>query len=86
MGWLTEYEICSLYRQAKNKSSQIPILVDLSEFSKAEIIGILLRNGEPVAKRDTEHLYKQLNMLETQIAAHEREYRAIIKALTGREV
>jgi len=83
---MTEREICLSYREAKDKRKQIPILADLSELSKPEIIGILLRNGENVMKQDIEQLYKRLDTLDAQIAEREREYRAIVKALTGREV
>lgn len=83
---MTEREICLSYREAKDKRKQIPILADLSEKSKPEIIGILLRNGENVMKQDIEHLYKRLDTLDAQIAEREREYRAIVKALTGRDV
>lgn len=80
---MTEREICLSYREAKDKRKQIPIISDLS---KPEIIGILLRNGESVAKQDIEQLYKRLDALDAQIAEREREYRAIVKALTGRDV
>lgn len=80
---MTEREICLSYREAKDKRKQIPILADLSELSKQEIIGILLRNGENVMKQDIEQLYKRLDTLDAQIAEREREYRAIVKALTG---
>lgn len=83
---MTEREICLSYREAKDKRKQIPILADLSELSKPEIIGILLRNGENVMKQDIEQLYKRLDTLDAQIAEREREYRAIVKALTGRNV
>lgn len=83
---MTEREICLSYREAKDKRKQIPILADLSELSKPEIIGILLRNGENVMKQDIEKLYKRLDTLDAQIAEREREYRAIVKALTGRDV
>lgn len=83
---MTEREICLSYREAKDKRKQIPILADLSELSKPEIIGILLRNGENVMKQDIEQLYKRLDTLDAQIAEREREYRAIVKALTGRDV
>lgn len=83
---MTEREICLSYREAKDKKKQIPILADLSELSKPEIIGILLRNGESVAKQDIERLYKRLDTLDAQITEREKEYRAIVKALTGRDV
>lgn len=83
---MTEREICLSYRETKDKKKQIPILADLSELSKPEIIGILLRNGESVAKQDIERLYKRLDTLNAQIAEREKEYRAIVKALTGRDV
>ena len=82
---MTEREICLSYREAKDKRKQIPILADLSELSKPEIIGILLRNGENVMKQDIEQLYTRLDTLDAQIAEREREYRAIVKALTGRD-
>jgi len=83
---MTEREICLSYREAKDKRKKIPILADLSELSKPEIIGILLRNGENVMKQDIEQLHKRLDTLDAQIAECEREYRAIVKALTGRDV
>lgn len=83
---MTEREICLSYREAKDKKKQIPILADLSELSKPEIIGILLRNGESVAKQDIERLYKRIDTLDAQITEREKEYRAIVKALTGRDV
>ena len=70
---MTEGEICSMYRNAKNRSKQLPILADLTGKNKAEIIAILLKNGEEVAERD--------NALDAQIAEREREYKMIARAL-----
>lgn len=78
---MTEGEICSMYRNAKNRSKQLPILADLTGKNKAEIIAILLKNGEEVAERDINQLYKRLDTLEAQITEREREYKAIARAL-----
>ena len=45
----TESEICSLYRQAKNKKSQINILTQLTGVQKFEIEKILEKGGYLVA-------------------------------------
>lgn len=78
---MTEGEICSMYRNAKNRSKQLLILAELTGKNKAEIIAILLKNGEEVAERDINQLYKRLDTLEAQIAEREREYKAIARAL-----
>lgn len=78
---MTEGEICSMYRNAKNRSKQLFILAELTGKNKAEIIAILLKNGEEVAERDINQLYKRLDTLEAQITEREREYKAIARAL-----
>lgn len=52
---MTEGEICSMYRNAKNRRRQLSILADLTGKSKTEIIAILLKNGEKVAERHCNH-------------------------------
>jgi hypothetical protein len=51
--------------------------------SKAQIIGILLKNGETVPKKIIAGLFKRMDKLEDEIADREREYTEIAKALKG---
>ena len=78
---MTEGEICSMYRNAKNRSKQLPILADLTGKNKAEIIAILLKNGEEVAERDIAAMVRRLDALDAQSAEREREYKMIARAL-----
>lgn len=48
---MTEFEIVQMYRQAKYKEQQIPILAQLNLCSTDEIRDILIRHGEPVKKK-----------------------------------
>ncbi len=80
---MTEKEICSSYRKGSKPSEQIKILTELTLMSKAQIIGILLKNGENVPKKITDELFKRMDKLEDEIADREREYTEIAKALKG---
>ena len=81
---MTEHEICVMYRGAKDKSKQIPILADLCQTDKVTIIGILRKNGENVPDKEIQQLFKRLDTLEAKILDAEREYKRIAAALTGR--
>ena len=48
---MTDEEICREYRLAKNKANQVNILVDLTGYSRSEILKILVDGGEAVDKR-----------------------------------
>lgn len=82
---MTEWEICLSYREAKNRNTQLQVLAELNGTSRVRIIGILLKNGEKLPDRVIGKLYKQLDVLETQISEREREYREIVQALKGRK-
>lgn len=45
---MTEREICSSYKHAKNKNRQIGILAELNSMDWIEAAGILIRNGEKI--------------------------------------
>lgn len=96
---MTDGEICSSYREAKNKAEQIQILADLNCTKRADIIEILIKRGEDVIihipsrgqnrKKDLSHdeyikaLFKRLDILDEQIAQRENEYREIVAVLKG---
>lgn len=80
---MTEYEICYSYRTAKHKARQIHIIAELNGIKDLEVIKTLTKNGEKLPERTVEKLFKQLDELEEQIKAKEREYREIVEALTG---
>lgn len=74
-----------MYREARNKNTQLQILAELNGVSRNEIIRILVKNGEKLPDRVINQLYKRLDVLEAQICEREREYREIVKALNGGE-
>ncbi len=80
---MTERDICLLYREAKNRNTQLQILAELNDMSRARIVGILLKNGEEISDRVISQLYRRLDTLEVQISEKEREYREIVQALNG---
>lgn len=80
---MTEREICIMYRDAKNQNTQLQILADLNSVSRIEIIRILVSNGEKLPSRTVNQLYKRLDVLDAQISEREREYREIVRALSG---
>lgn len=82
---MTEREIRLMYREARNKNTQLQILAELNGVSRNEIIRILVKNGEKLPDRVVNQLYKRLDVLEAQISEREREYREIVKALNGGE-
>ena len=82
---MTEREIRLMYREARNKNTQLQILAELNGVSRNEIIRILVKNGEKLPDRVINQLYKRLDVLEAQISEREREYREIVKALNGGE-
>ena len=43
---MTEFDICQMYRQAKDKREQIKILAELNATYPSRIIKILSKNGE----------------------------------------
>lgn len=80
---MTEWDICFLYRQAKDKTKQIGVLEELTCQSRLEIIAILLHNKETVPRREMEKLYKRMDDLSEKISVLEKEYREIVRALNG---
>ncbi|MCM1232686.1 MAG: hypothetical protein NC489_21380 [Ruminococcus flavefaciens] len=79
---MSEYEICAMYREAKNKNMQINILAELNGIKPLEIIKVLLKNGEDLPQKAVNRLYKRLDTLEGQIADREREYKEIVEVIT----
>lgn len=80
---MTEREICIMYRDAKNQNTQLQILAELNGVSRIEIIRILVSNGEKLTSRTVNQLYRRLDVLDAQISEREREYREIVRALSG---
>lgn len=80
---MSEWDICFLYRQAKDKGRQLQILEELTCNSRIEIIAVLLRNNEEIPHREIERLYKRLDKLTEEISVLEKEYREIVLALNG---
>lgn len=48
---MTEREICYMYRNARNKNTQLQILAELNDVNRIEIIRILAKNGEKLTPR-----------------------------------
>ena len=82
---MTEKSIISMYRQSRNKSTQIGILAELNNTRKSRIIGILSRNGEKIPERDMRSLTNRMNRIEQKIKDLEAEYREICSDITGGE-
>ena len=82
---MTEREICCMYRDARNRNTQLQILAELNDVSRNEIIRILVKNGEKLPSRAINQLYKRLDVLEAQISEREKEYKEIVRALNGGE-
>ncbi len=80
---MTEREICYMYRNARNKNTQLQILAELNDVNRIEIIRMLAKNGEKLTPRAVNQLYKRLDVLEVQILNGEKEYREIVCALNG---
>lgn len=80
---MTEHEICSLYRGARNKATQLQVLAELNDIGRNRIIEILVKNGEEIPDRVTRQLYRRLDALDTQISEREKEYNSIVRALNG---
>ena len=72
-----------MYRDARNRNTQLQILAELNDVSRNEIIRILIKNGEKLPSRVINQLYKRLDVLEAQISEREKEYREIVRALKG---
>lgn len=80
---MSEREICCMYREARNQNTQLQVLAELNDTNQNEIIRILTKNGERLPERAINKLYKRLNVLDEQIAKLEREYKDIVRALSG---
>lgn len=72
-----------MYREARNRETQVQILAELNSTDRIEIIRILLKNGEKLPARVINKLYSRLDTLEKQIFEKEREYCGIVRALRG---
>lgn len=83
---MTEREICTMYREAKNRNAQLQIMAELNNVSRNEIIMILVRNGEKLSSRVIEQLFRRLDTLDAQIHEREKEYREIVKVLSGGKI
>lgn len=63
MPWMTESDICSLYRNAKNQQAQVNILAQLNAVKAETIRNILRKNGitpaEPKAVKHRKKAQKQ---------------------------
>jgi transposase len=82
---VTEHEICYLYREARNKVTQLQVLAELNDTDRNKIIEILVKNGEEIPDRVIRQLYRRLDALDAQISEREKEYRGIVRALIGGE-
>lgn len=82
---MQESEIISLYRQSRNKSTQIGILAELNATRKSKIIGILSRNGEKIPERDMKSLVNRMDRIKRKIKDLEAEYREIRSDITDGE-
>jgi predicted patatin/cPLA2 family phospholipase len=75
-----------MYREAKNRNAQLQIMAELNNVSRNEIIMILVRNGEKLSSRVIEQLFRRLDTLDAQIHEREKEYREIVKVLSGGKI
>lgn len=82
---MTDYEICCSYRSARYKKQQIQILAELNGTDSLDIIRILVRSGEELPECTVNKLHKQLDSLDRQIREKEREYKAVVAALDGKQ-
>lgn len=80
---MTEHEICQLYREARNKVTQLQILAELNDTDRNQIIGLLVKHGEEIPDRVISQMYRRLDALDAQISEREKEYRSIVRALNG---
>lgn len=75
----------SAVQEARNQVTQLQVLAELNDTDRNQIIGILVKNGETIPERVISQLYRRLDTLNAQISEREREYRGIVRALSGGE-
>jgi TolA-binding protein len=75
-----------MYREAKDQDKQLQILAELSGKSKAEVIKILIQNGEKLSDKEVGRMHKQLDKLNAKIVELEKEYREIAQTLEYRKI
>ena len=80
---MTESEIVSMYRDAKNKSAQISILTELNATRRSKIIGILSRAGQEIPEKEQNRLMAKIDRMGRKIKDLEKEYAEICRDITG---
>lgn len=83
MAYMTEREICSDYRNAKDRNEQITVLAELNGIGRIDIIRILRKNGERLTSRVKGQLERRLETLDRNIARMEQEYSEITWLING---
>lgn len=83
MAYMSEREICSDYRNAKNRNDQITVLAELNGIGRMDIIRILRKNGERLTSRVNGQLERRLETLDRKIAKMEQEYHEITWLING---
>ena len=72
-----------MYREARNKVTQLQVLAELNDTDRNQIIGLLVKHGEEIPDRVVSQLYRRLDALDAQISEREKEYCSIVRALNG---
>lgn len=83
MAYMSEREICSDYRNEKDRNEQITVLAELNGIGRIDIIRILRKNGERLTSRVSGQLERRLETLDRKIAKMEQEYREITWLING---
>lgn len=81
---MTAAEICASFKRAGNRNKQLRVLAELNGENQITIIRILAENGECIPSRACDKLFRRLDKLEEEIAEREKEYREIVKIMTGK--
>lgn len=83
MVYMSEREICSDYRNAKDRNEQIKVMAELNGIDRMEVMRILVKNGERLTCRVSGQLERRLETLNRKIAKLEQEYREITWIING---
>lgn len=83
MVYMSEREICSDYRNAKDRNEQITVLAELNGIGRIDVIRILVKNGERLTCKVSSQLERRLDTLNGKIAKLEQEYHEITWLING---
>lgn len=83
MTYMSEREICSDYRNAKDRNEQIKVMAELNGIDRMEVMRILVKNGERLTCKVSGQLERRLDTLNGKIAKLEQEYHEITWLING---